>query len=169
MKITNKKDLKQLEKRRLKGIRLLERGYSCYRIAKELGVRKQSVMRWRDKYELEGIEGVKWNGINGRPSKLTNMEKRKLKQIIPKGPTSYGYPNELWTTVRITDVIRKEFKVKYHQDSVGVLLHQLGFSYQKPKKRALERNESAIRTWKTVTWPDLKKSPDKSAENHVFR
>ncbi|MCL8268669.1 hypothetical protein [Leptospira weilii] len=41
MKITNKKDLKQLEKRRLKGIRLLERGYSCYRIAKELGVRKQ--------------------------------------------------------------------------------------------------------------------------------
>ncbi|EMN44716.1 hypothetical protein BUQ74_13030 [Leptospira weilii serovar Heyan] len=169
MQNLEREKLKRLEKRRFKGIALLKKGYTCYGVSKELGVRKQSVMRWRDKYELEGIEGVKWNGINGRPSKLTNMEKRKLKQIILKGPTSYGYPNELWTTVRITDVIRKEFKVKYHQDSVGVLLHQLGFSYQKPKKRALERNESAIRTWKTVTWPDLKKSPDKSAENHVFR
>ncbi|EMN89414.1 winged helix-turn helix domain protein [Leptospira weilii str. UI 13098] len=37
-------------------------------------------------------------------------------------------------------------------------MHQLGFSYQKPKKRALERDEKAIETWKTKTWPDIKKS-----------
>ncbi|MCL8267803.1 winged helix-turn-helix domain-containing protein, partial [Leptospira weilii] len=153
MKITNKKDLKQLEKRRLKGIRLFERGYSCYRIAKELGVRKQSVMRWRDTYESEGIEGVKWNGQRGRPTKLKISEKKELKGIILKGLISNGYPNELWSTYRVLEIIRKKFGVTYHQDYVGTFLHQLGFSYQKPKKRALERDEKAIETWKTKTWP----------------
>ncbi|WP_230458364.1 winged helix-turn-helix domain-containing protein [Leptospira santarosai] len=43
---------------------------------------------------------------------------------------------------------------------MGVFLHQLGFSYQKPKRRALERNESSIKTWKTETWLDIKKSPE---------
>ncbi|EMJ48261.1 winged helix-turn helix domain protein [Leptospira santarosai str. HAI1349] len=35
----------------------------------------------------------------------------------------------------------------------------MGFSYQKPKRRALERNESSIKTWKTETWMDIKKKP----------
>ncbi|EMN44860.1 winged helix-turn helix [Leptospira weilii str. LNT 1234] len=72
-----------------------------------------------------------------------------------KGPISNGYPNELWSTYRVSEIIRKEFGVTYHQDYVGTLLHQLGFSYQKPKRRALERDEKAIETWKTKTWPDM--------------
>ncbi|EMN91487.1 hypothetical protein LEP1GSC043_3935 [Leptospira weilii str. Ecochallenge] len=34
----NQKRLKDLEKRRQKGIRLHEKDYTCYRIAKELGI-----------------------------------------------------------------------------------------------------------------------------------
>ncbi|EMO07906.1 DDE family endonuclease [Leptospira borgpetersenii str. Noumea 25] len=81
-----------------------------------------------------------------------------------KGPINNGYPNELWSTYRVSEIIRKEFGVTYHQDYVGTLLHQLGFSYQKPKRRALERNESSVKTWKTETWPDIKK-----AENEGFK
>ncbi|MBE8375328.1 helix-turn-helix domain-containing protein, partial [Leptospira borgpetersenii serovar Hardjo-bovis] len=44
---------------------LLKQGHTCYRVGKELGVSKQSVMRWRERYEEEGIEGVKWNGQRG--------------------------------------------------------------------------------------------------------
>ncbi len=42
--------------------------------------------------------------------------------MILKGPTSYGYANELWSTYRVSEVIRKEFEVTFHQDYVGVLL-----------------------------------------------
>ncbi|WP_139356880.1 helix-turn-helix domain-containing protein, partial [Leptospira alexanderi] len=77
----NQKRLKDLEKRRQKGIALLKKGYTCYGVAKELGVSKQSVMRWRERYEKEGIEGVKWNGRRGRPTKLTISEKKELKRI----------------------------------------------------------------------------------------
>ncbi|MDL5247675.1 helix-turn-helix domain-containing protein, partial [Leptospira weilii] len=70
MQNLEREKLKRLEKRRLKGIALLKKGYTCYGVSKKLGVSKQSVMRWRDKYESEGIEGVKWNGQRGRPTKL---------------------------------------------------------------------------------------------------
>ncbi|EMJ64311.1 helix-turn-helix domain-containing protein, partial [Leptospira sp. P2653] len=95
MQRLEREKLKRLEKRRLKGIALLKKGYTCYGVSKKLGVSKQSVMRWRDKYESEGIEGVKWNGQRGR---LSISEKKELKRIILKGPISNGYPNELWST-----------------------------------------------------------------------
>lgn len=161
MKNIERTKLKGLEKRRLKGIQLLKQSHTCYRVGKELWVSKQSVMRWRERYEEDGIEGVKWNGQRGRPSKLTKSQKKALKRIILKGATSYGYPNELWITFRITEIIRKEFKVKFHQDYVGILLHQLGFSYQKPKRIALERDEKAIQSWKRERWPDIKKSAER--------
>uniref|UniRef100_UPI000A855127 winged helix-turn-helix domain-containing protein n=1 Tax=Leptospira weilii TaxID=28184 RepID=UPI000A855127 len=131
MQRLEREKLKRLEKRRLKGITLLKKGYTCYGVSKKFGVSKQSVMRWRDKYESEGIEGVKWNGQRGR---LSISEKKELKRIILKGPISNGYPHELWSTYRVSEIIRKKFGVTYHQDYVGTLLHQLGFSYQKPKR-----------------------------------
>ena len=39
----------------------------------------------------------------------------------------------------------------------------LGFSPQKPEKRAIERNEDAVRSWKRSTWPALKKKPNEKA------
>ncbi|EKR62393.1 homeodomain-like domain protein [Leptospira weilii str. 2006001853] len=58
MQRLERKKLKRLEKRRLKEIDLLKKGYTCYGVSKKLEVNKQSVMRWRDRYESEGIEGV---------------------------------------------------------------------------------------------------------------
>ncbi|ATF34056.1 hypothetical protein CO709_04250 [Burkholderia thailandensis] len=42
--------------------------------------------------------------------------------------------------------------------AAGRLLSALGFSSQKPERRAIERNEEAVLSWKRKTWPALKKS-----------
>jgi transposase len=34
----------------------------------------------------------------------------------------------------------------------------MGFSSQKPERRAIERNEAAVLAWKRKTWPALKRS-----------
>jgi transposase len=39
----------------------------------------------------------------------------------------------------------------------------LGFSCQRPERRAIERDEKAIRQWKRVQWPELKKKRDANA------
>ena len=62
------------------------------------------------------------------------------------------------TCDRIARLIRREFRVRYHRDHIGRLMHQLGWSYQKPERRALERDDEAIDRWKRRTWPRVKKT-----------
>ena len=55
--------------------------------------------------------------------------------------------------------IERQFGVRYSEVHVWRLLGQMGFSSQKPERRALERDEVAIVDWKQRAWPRLKKKP----------
>ena len=66
---------------------------------------------------------------------------------------------QLWTTQRIAELIERHLGVHYHRNHVGKLLHQLGWSHQKPERRAIERNEAVIAEWKQSVWPRVKKTP----------
>lgn len=68
-----------------------------------------------------------------------------------------GYRTDLWTTWRVAEVIRRHLGVRYHPNHVRRLLVGLGWSYQKPERRARERDEAAIERWKRVRWPAVKK------------
>jgi transposase len=79
--------------------------------------------------------------------------------VLLKGAVARGYRTELWTTARIAEVIRKDFKIAYHRDHVGRLMHSMGWSHQKPERRARERDEVAIERWRKREWPRVKKTP----------
>jgi len=68
-----------------------------------------------------------------------------------------GYRTELWTTARIAELIEKKFGVRYHRDHIGRLMASLGWTYQKPARRALQRDERKIEQWKKEDWPRIKK------------
>ena len=72
---------------------------------------------------------------------------------------AHGYRTELWTTQRIADLIEQQLGVRYHRNHVGKLLHQVGWSHQKPELRAIERDEAAIQSWKQTVWRRVKKTP----------
>jgi transposase len=57
----------------------------------------------------------------------------------------------------LTELIRRQFGVQYHFNHVGNLLRQAGWSPQKPRRRANQRNEAAIEQWRTERWPALKR------------
>ncbi|WP_341271202.1 winged helix-turn-helix domain-containing protein [Leptospira noguchii] len=44
------------------------------------------------------------------------------------------------------------------------ILRRIGFSVQKPIRRAKERDEKAISNWKKHRWLKIKKKPKKSEE-----
>ena len=62
-------------------------------------------------------------------------------------------------------LIEEKFGRRYSESQVGRILVGLGFSSQRPTSRALERDEGAIRRWKRVRWPALKKTPENKAES----
>jgi transposase len=148
-----------LEERRRKIIAFLKRNLSLHEIARRLGCHASSVMRWRNAFRAKGAEGLKAKPASGRPPKLRAQQKQRLVRLLAQGAMAHGYRTELWTTQRIADLIEQRLGVRYHRNHVGKLLHQVGWSHQKPERRAVERDEAAIQTWKQTVWPRVKKTP----------
>ena len=146
-----------LEARRREGLRLADQGYSLNEVGRLLGCAASSVMRWRDLRAKGGTKALKVRFSPGRPPRLTAARKRQLTRVLLKGAIANGYRTELWTLQRIAEVIRKHFRVRYHRSHVARLMHELGWSCQKPERRALERDEAEIRRWKKKEWPRIKK------------
>ena len=148
-----------LEDRRRRALALLDAGNSLNEVGRRIGCNPSSVMRWRDARRWGGAGALRVRFSPGRPAKLTASERKRLVRLLVKGPAAQGYRTNLWTTARIAELVEREFSVRYHPDHIGRLMHSLGWTPQKPERRALERDEDEIERWKREDWPRIKKTP----------
>jgi transposase len=147
-----------LEDRRKRALALLDGGYSLHEVGRRVGCAAVSVMRWRDARRRGGAKALEVRFSPGRPWKLNETQRKRLVRLLLKGSLAYGYRTNLWTTARIAELVEREFGVCYHRDHIGRLMHSLGWSVQKPERRALERDEEEIARWKQKEWPRIKKT-----------
>jgi transposase len=141
---------------------LLEAGNSLSAVARMVGAAVSAVWQWRETWRRSGEEGLAAKPAPGRPPRLTLRQRQRLPKILGVGAQRYGYANDLWTTRRIAAVIKRELRIDYHPAHVSRILAELGWSYQKPERRALERNEADIAHWKRYRWVEIKKKPGAS-------
>ena len=148
---------KTLEKRRWRAIELLKRGLNLSEVAAKVGSSASSVFRWQEAFRKRGKRALRPKPVPGRPPKLSARQKRELTRILLAGALSYGYSTDLWTQKRVAKVIQDRFGIDYHPHHMWRFLQSLGWSVQKPAKRARERDEKAIAHWKRYVWPHIKK------------
>jgi len=153
-------DRVKLERRRLQAARLLQKGVSEADVARRVGVHRQSVNRWVQQLATGGREALKRAPRTGRPPQLASDDLRRIEAGLKRGPEALGYRTSLWTAWRVADLIERDCGVKYSTVHAWRVLRALGWTPQRPAGRALERNEPAIRRWKRVRWPELKKTPN---------
>lgn len=134
-------------------------------IARGLGVSPVSVMRWHRNWVEKGKKGLKSLGPNGRKSRLTPKDLDRVRKGLLKGPLAFGFENELWTLPRVSKMIVKITGEKYSEVQTWRILRQLGFSPQKPRVQAIERDEARIKTFVDREIPRIKKS-QKTGSNH---
>jgi len=149
----------QLEHRRFQALRLLEQGQSPVEVARQLGVDRRSVRRWKAAVKRRGEWALAAQPARGRPPRLRPGQKRVLQRALLLGAQSAGFENDLWTCRRVAQLIQQRFGIRYERTHICRLLHGLGFTPQKPQRRALERDEAAIRQWVQEVWPAIKKKP----------
>lgn len=152
-----RRDRQALQKRRFQALKLYQKGQTQYQIAKQLKVSFEGVSNWVETYRQQGLKGLQSKGRPGPRPRLTDSKRRKLKQAILKGPKAQGYTTDLWTLQRLTALIKKLARTSYHPGHVWKIVVSLGFSCQKPQKRAKERDEQAIKNWLHKTWPRIKR------------
>lgn len=147
----------QLEKRRRSAVQLLKSGRTLSAVAGKVHASVSSVSRWWHTYERDGRLGLRPKPTPGRPAALSEAQKRKLVALLLKGAVRAGYATDLWTLARVAELIHRQFGVRYHPSHVWKLLIGLGWSCQKPERRAIERDEAAVDQWKHAEWPRIKK------------
>lgn len=156
--------LSEAAKKRVKAGRMLLAGKGCTEVALAVDVARQTVYTWKKLLDEGGIDGLRAVPERGRPAHLDGQQLAALRKALLQSPTEHGFGTELWTFKRVRAVIERQHGVRFSQVHVWRILGAMGFSAQKPEKRALERNEDAVRNWKRNTWPRLKKKPGERVE-----
>lgn len=149
------KTVAALEARRMEAVPLLESGMSGSEVARRLGVSAQAACVWKRKWREGGAAALRSRGPRGRPPALGLEELRRLREELVRGPRAHGYRTDLWTLGRIAQVIQKQFGVRRSLTQVWRILQCMGFSCQKPTRRARQRNEERIAAWQAHEWPRI--------------
>ena len=117
--------LKWGEARRLRALKLKEKGWHQRTIAEALGVSEAAVSKWCKAASRQGPEALYARPRPGASSKLTEDQRRMIPDFLRHGAESYGFRGEAWTCDRVAKVIEQEFGVLYHPHHVARLLKRL--------------------------------------------
>ena len=156
------------EWRRLRALQLKEHGWYQRDIAEALGVAEDTVGRWIARARVGGREALRARHGPGRPPRLTPLQRRLIPEFLWHGPEAYGFRGEVWTCARIGKVIEQEFGASYHKGHVARLLKELRWTPQVPIRRAIQRDEAAIESWRSEVWPELLKRSRRERRVLVF-
>jgi transposase len=149
-----------MTERRLRAGKMFAKGSSQADVATELEVSRETASQWHATWRERGIDGLRGAGRAGRLPKLTDDQLADVETALAKGPTANGFPNDLWTLARVATVIEKVTGVTYSTTQTwSILRERLGWSRQRPARRAKEADPDAIAAWARDRWPVVKKTP----------
>ena len=159
----------QMEERRLEGGRLLKAGkMSQAEISRHLGVSRATVSDWAKIVAARGIQALRKRKAPGSQSKLSKLQKGKLKRMLDRGALACGFSTDRWTLGRVRQLIQREFEVNYHPNYLNRLLRKLGFSPQKPLPQAVEQEKELVAAWLQRDWPRIKKVAAARRRNRIL-
>jgi transposase len=136
----------ELERRRKQAVQAVTGGESRTTVAKVLGVHYKTVARWVRQARQPG-------GVDAKPQPrpetgLSDADLRRLERLLAKGAKAHGWHNELWTAARVARLIERHFDISYHPEHVRkILKRRLGWTSQKPRRKARERNDQEVARW----------------------
>ncbi|WP_445081914.1 IS630 family transposase [Streptomyces ipomoeae] len=113
-------------------------------IARDLRVSIRSVQRWHKDWSEGGLKALASKGPASLPL-LSDELFAVLERELDKGPVAHGWPDQTWTLSRIKTLIGRRFHKSYTIQGVAALLKRHGWSCQVPARRAVERDEAAVR------------------------
>src|SRR3954469_22330651 len=105
------------ERRRRGAIDLMHQGDSPPVLAHVLGVARPSLYRWRQAAQA-GPDGLTAKPHPGPTPRLCDEQLVRLEDLLLDGAHAHGWPNDLWTAARVTEVIRRHFGIAFHPEHV---------------------------------------------------
>lgn len=111
--------------RRANALLLLDKGWSCERVAEALFMDDDTIRYWHELWTQQGFAWLAEFGYKGRVCELTREQQAALAKWV-----SETLPR---TTSVIGEWIEKTYEISYTRSAIIKLLGRLGMEYRKPK------------------------------------
>ena len=144
---------------RRRAVKAVTAGMSQTEAAAVFGVTRQAIGKWIKAYRAGGEPALaaKKRGPKGGGGKLKGWQAATVCNLVrDRHPEQLKLPFYLWTSDAVRQLIRREFGVKLSARSVRRYLARWGFTPQKPKRVAYERNPEAVRQWLEEEYPAIR-------------
>lgn len=154
----------------MRAVEMFEAGKRQVDVVVELEVSAQTASRWHKAWLAGGREALTGAGRAGRRAWLSDEQLAEVEAALVEGPKDNGFPTDMWTLARVADVIERVTGVRYSQTQTWTILRtRLGWSRQRPARRAVERDDDAIAAWRKTEWPRIKKALGAEARGSASR
>ena len=155
------------EFRRRRAVELMLQGEPKMVVSRILGVCLNSLKVWMRKAQTG--ESLKTKPGGGRHRRLSDKQLEQLRELLAQGATSHGWDNNLWTTLRVREIIKRHFAIEFCRSHVWhILTDYLGWSAIRPAQQAAKRDEVEIARWKTEEFPRIERQAKERNAYLVF-
>jgi transposase len=132
------------------------RGQSVEEIARSLGVVRQSVYNWIDRYSRAGhLDALEDLPRSGRPARCSEDLQVVLEYLLESSPQDWGYFDVGWTVPLLQRQLFRATRYWLSEDTVRRELHRCGYVWKRPRYE-LEPD------------PELEKKTPDPRENQAF-
>jgi transposase len=123
---------------KLYAILQLTRGYSSRSLEEFFRTSFKQICNWADRFDAEGLTGLRIKSGRGRRSRLTARQRHQLKVDLSKSPKDFGYQSSNWSGALIGEHIRKMYQIDYKLSAIYNLMRQIGFIFTGKRNSANE-------------------------------
>jgi transposase len=101
--------------------------------ARLAGMDRQTLRDWVIRFNAEGVEGLRDRPKSGRPPWLDEGQLATLKALVLRGPDPERDGVSTWRAKDLCRIVEARFGVRYAENGMLRLLHDLGLSWQKAR------------------------------------
>jgi transposase len=153
------------EYRRASAIKQKLEGLPYRTIARNLDVNYRNVYNWIKEYKEYGLDGIRSKRKNaGRIPKISSdKNKDRIKEIISKSPTTFGYLKNTWSIRLLATYLTTTLGMNVSPMQTWRIVHDLGIVCKRPKlvlehAEDYEKKKKIVDNYKKVSAALLKKN-----------
>jgi transposase len=136
-------------------------------VIESLGFHRSRIYDWLNQYRQRGEAGLETRPIPGRPKKFDDaLWADELRELIRSDPRQLDFHDALWTRAMIRELLRRHFKAKVSERTVGNILKRLDITVQRPRLKAVEQDPEIVQRWLNENWPAIRAAA--KADNAVI-
>lgn len=137
-------------------------------VIKIFGLHRSNIYKWIKQYKEGG-----WNALESRPSTgripiVDDKEKKILLKILMRNPLQLHFDFGLWTLQMVAEIIVRKFQKDVSIWTVSRILHEIGYSKQKPLYRAYQQDPERVKKWLEEEYTVIEKEAQKEKREIYF-